>query len=455
MPTSRPTSWPRSLIIIGVVLAFLAVACGNASDDKKDAASPTSAPSTGGTGGSGAPVPGVTADEIRFSSIGTNSNNPLGTCVLDCFDSGIKAYFDYRNSEGGVDGKKLVLSKELDDELSKNQERALEVITANDTFGNFNATQLASGWANLAEAGIPTYTWAINPAQASGHEEIFGYTPVVCIDCTQRYFAEISKTAGAKKIATLGYGVSDNSKLCAEGGAASVKQYGDDVGGLEAVYTRSDLDFGLPNGIAPEVTAMKDAGVDLIFGCLDLNGMKTLAQELERQGMGDVKLVHPNTYDQTFVKENADLFEGDYVLVGFRPFEADTTSSSLDAFKEWMGKSGSPINELAMIGWINADLAYQGIKAAGENFTRQSVIDATNEMTEYTADGLIAPIDWSRQHVAPTQDDLATNGPKYDCYALVQVKDGAFQMVGDASKPWFCWPGANRDWSEPTSMDFS
>ncbi|HEY5153400.1 MAG TPA: hypothetical protein VIJ47_01615, partial [Acidimicrobiales bacterium] len=61
----------------------------------------------------------------------------------------------------------------------------------------------------------------------------------------------------------------------------------------------------------------------------------------------------------------------------------------------------------------------------------------------------------SRQHVAPTQEDPATHGPKYDCFALVQVKDGAFQMVGDSSKPWSCWPGDTRDWSEPTSMDFS
>lgn len=448
MPTTRRTTPLRTLLIIGALVAFIAVACGNASDDE-----PSATPSTGSSG-TGAAVPGVTADEIRFSSIGTNSNNPLGTCVLDCFDSGIKAYFDYRNSEGGIYGKKLVLSKELDDELSKNQERALEVITANDTFANFNAPQLANGWADLAKAGIPTYVWAINPAQASGHEEIFGHAPVACIDCTQRYVAEVSKTAGAKKVATLGYGVSDNSKLCAEGAAESVTKYGDDVGGLETVYTRSDLDFGLPNGIGPEVTAMKDAGVDIVFACLDLNGMKTLSQEMDRQGVGDVTLVHPNTYDQTFVKDNAELFEGDYVLVGFRPFEAESGSSNLDAFKEWMGKSGSPITELAMNGWIDADLAYQGIKAAGENFDRQSVIDATNEMTGYTADGLIPPIDWSRQHVAPTQDDLATHGPKYDCYALVQVKDGAFQMATDSAKPWSCWSGANRDWSEPTAMNF-
>jgi len=448
--TKQSTPWTRGLIAIAVLVALVAAACGNASNDK-----PAASTSPPGTGGSGAAVPGVTADEIKFSSIGTNSNNPLGTCVLDCFDQGVKAYFDYRNSEGGIYGKKLVLSKELDDELSKNQEKALEVITANDTFGNFNAPQLASGWADLANAGIPTYVWAINPAQASGHDQIFGNAAVQCITCTARYDAEIAKIAGAKKIATLGYGVSDNSKQCAEGAKKSIEQYSGDIGGAEVVYMRSDLDFGLPNGIAPEVSAIKSSGADLVIGCLDLNGMKTLSEEMERQGIGDTKLLHPNTYDQTFVKENASLFEGDYVLVQFRPFEAEAGSSSLDAFKEWMGKNGDTITELSMLGWINADLAYQGIKAAGENFNRQSVIDATNQITDYTADGLIAPIDWSRQHVAPTQEDSATHGPKYDCFALVQVKDGAFQMVGDSSKPWSCWPGDTRDWSEPTSMDFS
>ncbi|WP_313954588.1 hypothetical protein, partial [Frankia sp. EI5c] len=30
--------------------------------------------------------------------VGTRSNNPLGTCILDCFASGVNAYLAYRNS---------------------------------------------------------------------------------------------------------------------------------------------------------------------------------------------------------------------------------------------------------------------------------------------------------------------------------------------------------------------
>ena len=36
--------------------------------------------------------------------MGTNSNNPLGTCVLDCFSDGVEAYFAFRNSQGGIFG---------------------------------------------------------------------------------------------------------------------------------------------------------------------------------------------------------------------------------------------------------------------------------------------------------------------------------------------------------------
>jgi ABC-type branched-subunit amino acid transport system substrate-binding protein len=456
MATKQRTFGVRQALCLAVLLGLTAVvaACGNASSNNKSASTSTTAASTG-TGGASTGVPGVTANQIRFAALGTNSNNPTGTCVLECYLYGIKSYFDWRNSQGGVDGKKLVVTKVLDDALANNQARALEIVSANDTFGTFSAAELATGWGNLAKANIPTYVWAINPAEATGHDMIFGQREVVCVTCTQRIEAYAAKLAKAKKVATLGYGVSQSSKDCANGAADSIKKYSSDIGGTKVAYVNDGLSFGLPNGIAPEVSAMKSAGVDMIIGCLDLNGMKTLAQELARQGMSNVTLYHTNTYDQKFVKEAGSLFNGGYVLAEFRPFEANAGDSGLATYKQWMAKNNYPLSEIAMVGWINADEAYQGIKAAGSNFTRQSVIDATNKMTNYTAGGLVQPIDWSRQHVAPTEEDPATNGPKYDCGALVKIQDGTFHMVGDPNKPWICWPGSTRDWSDPKAMNFN
>lgn len=450
----RTRSNPRRSALALLLVAGLVVAsCGNSGDDDDNSA-PTTA--EGGTGGEVVPitdVPGVTDAEIRFAAFGTQANNPLGTCVLDCYSEGINAYFAFRNSEGGVHGRKLVLSTVLDDELANNQARALEIVSADDTFGAFSATQIPSGWATVADAGIPLYTWSIHPAEATGRESIFGYAGLICTGCTSRIPAYIGSLVDATTVATLGYGASPSSADCADGAAAAIERYSDDTG-QELGYTRNDLAFGLPNGIGPEVTAMKEAGVDFIAGCLDLNGMKTLAQELERQGMGDVPMYHPNTYDQAFVEEAGDLFEGDIVGVSFRPFEADPGDSQLADFEKWMDETGAELSELAMIGWINADLAYQGLVEAGAQFDRESVITATNEITEYTAGGLIAPIDWSRQHEAPTNEDPVTHGAAQGCTALVRVQGGAFELVADPAKPFLCWDPSDQAFTEPVETNF-
>ena len=451
--------WSRLLgSLLALTLALTAVACGNSGDDSGgDGGSDTEEPSGDGDGdGGGQPsgdVPGVTDDEIRYSVFGTRTNNPTGACVLDCFVDGIEAYFAFRNDEGGVHGRDLVLTEPIDDELSKNQEKALEIVSANDTFAAFSATQLAAGWHDITEAGMPLYVWGIHATEMTGQDAIFSNTGVICPTCTSRSIPYIGSELGASKIASMGYGVSQASKDCAASVVDSVELYGGELD-QEMGYFNDDLAFGLPNGIAPEVSAMKREGVDFVTACFDLNGMKTLAQELERQGMGDVPMIHSNTYDPTFVAEAGDLFEGDIMQVNYRPFEAEPGESGLSDFLEWMEETGNEITETAYVGWINADLAYQGLVEAGESFDRESVIAATNELTEYTADGLLNPIDWSRQHTAPTQDDPATNGYTQECWSYVKVVDGEFEMLGDPETPWFCWDGTNRDWAEPEPTNF-
>jgi ABC-type branched-subunit amino acid transport system substrate-binding protein len=453
MSSSHPL---RRLLAVLALVGLVAAGCGNSDDDDDDVAEdePTTETTEAGDKVAITDVPGVTDDEIRVAAFGTNSNNPLGTCILDCYVDGIEAYFAYRNSEGGVHGRELTLATTLDDELGKNQQRAIEIVAAEESFAAFSATQLATGWKEIAKAGMPLFGWNIHPTETAGQTAIFGNQGTICITCTRRQTAYIAELAGAKKVASLGYGISENSKKSAQTVVDTIERYGEDIGGAGIAYENFNLAFGLPNGIAPEVTAMKRAGVDLVTASIDLNGMKTLAQEMERQGMGDVPMLHANTYDAEFVKEAGDLFEGDYVGVSFRPFEAG--GESLDLFTKWMEETGSDISEPAMYGWINADTLYEGLKAAGPSFDQQKVIDALNEIEDYTAGGLIAPLDFGRQHDAPTEEDPATHGNDPDCFAFVQIKSGKFSLVEPSSKtkPFVCWPGDTRDWSEPEATDF-
>lgn len=448
---------------MALVLALALVACGNSGDDGKESSSATTAKGSDGTSapsGGGdrdkfveiSGVPGVSDKEIAYSVIGTRNGNPLGTCILDCYLAGIKAYFAYRNSEGGIYGRKLVVGETLDDELANNQVRALDVISSKKSFGNFNATLLASGWGDLDKAGIPTYTWGINAKESYNRPHIFPSMVIRCDTCLARPVPYAAKISGAKKAASLGYGVTENSKVCAQTTANSFKKYEKDTG-VSMAYLNDDIAFGLPNGIAPEVSAMKKAGVDFISTCMDLNGMKTLAQELQRQGMDKVVLYHPNTYNQKFVKDAGNLFEGDIVAVQFRPFEADVAGTGAEQFQKFMKEQGSELSELAMVGWINASLAYAGLLAAGPQFDRDKVTAATNAMTAFTAEGILEPVDWTVAHEPYTEAQRSVDKGK-ECAAFVRVKNGAFETVAPKDKPWFCWPAADTTWSEPVATNF-
>jgi len=197
---------------------------------------------------------------------------------------------------------------------------------------------------------------------------------------------------------------------------------------------------------------MKDAGANGLVACIENTGYATVLQEAQKQGLSMNALL-PNAYNSEYMSKQGGLFDGSIVQVSFRPLEANHIEIQ-DKYLEYMDKLNKTNSELAVIGWINASLAYEGLVAAGPDFSREKVIDATNEFTDFTADGWIAPVDWTKGHTAPTASTIATTGQKYQCGAFVKVVDNEFEIVGDADKPFSCWPGTTLDWSEPESMSF-
>jgi branched-chain amino acid transport system substrate-binding protein len=439
--------WRAVAVLVAAVV--LAAACGSSDDSGSDDTTSTTGKKVAVT------APGVTDTEIRFTAFGTNSNNPTGNCTLDCYADGIKAYFAYRNDQGGIHGRDLVLADEVDDELGKNQQVALDLVSKDDFFGLFSYALFSTGWPEIGKTDIPMWVYNLDPASTAGKANIFSDVGQICSGCTWFAYPYLVGQAKAKKIAALSYGISDASRGCSTIIKNSIEKYGSEVGNPEVVYVNGDFVFGMPNGVGPEVTAMKDAGVDLVLTCMDAKGDQTLKQEMVRQGIGSVPMVHPAMYNQDFVTQAGDLFNGDYLLLthSFRPFEA-TPNAALTAFKTWMEKTGAELSEAAMYGWINAGSAYEGLKAAGPSFDRKKVVDALNKIEDYTAGGIIAPLDIGRQNMPPTQEDPATHGPDPQCWVMLKVVEQKFEVVGDKSKPFTCWPGTTRDWADPTLRDF-
>ncbi len=446
----------RNRLAAGIVVSSLVVAaCGNSGEEAKPTSAPTGAPTAPGETTTTAdlstnnPVDetGVSDTEIKFTSIATIQNNVLGTDIGNAFNDGIDAYFEYRNSEGGIWGRDLVLAKKRDDQLGLNQQEAQAMVAEDDSFGAFVATLQFTGADDLNDAGVPTFGWNIHP-QFAGRNSLYGHLGALCFGCVGKATPHLARTIGATKVGVLGYGV-ENSAKCVDGLVASFEQYGADAG-AEVVFSDNTLAFGLSGGVAPQVSTMKEAGVDMVAACMDLNGMKTLAEELDKQGMGDVVMTHPNTYSQTFVAENAALFEGDIVVPQFVPFEYAASGDLRDAFFQYTDDDRS---ELTMIGWIAADIAYSGLRSAGPDFDRAKVIAALNATTDYSAGGLVVPIDWTKQHNDPTGDESVRSS--HECFSPVRVADGKFvpyEATSDA--PFLCFDRESAGLDEPVATSF-
>ena len=372
----------------------------------------------------------MTDTEIHVGGVLTDTMNPTGVSYGPAFD-GVEAYFDYINkTEGGVYGRKLVLDSKRDDQLGKNREQAQALISEDDVFAALPlATSLFTGAQLYADDGIPAFGWQINAEWGSenntpGPPNMFGAAGSFnCFTCAQVSISTWLPTkVKAKNVGILAYNVPQSTD-CALGTKNSFEKYKT----AKVAFDDESLAFGNPD-FSAQVAQMVDANVDYIIACIDFNGIINLRKEMLRQGL-EASMVLPNAYEQKTIKENQEFLDGLYVQTLFAPLETTPQPEGVKLFQKWMKSTGGRVTENAIVGWINADLFVAGLKAAGPDFTRQKVVDAINQMTDFTAHGFVPPVNWTTAH----ENDQ-------DCMALVKIVDGKFKPVfGKKGKPFICF----------------
>jgi len=434
------------------MLAGLVVAsCGNSGDDSsanENTPGSTQAPgATTTTADLSVKHPidetGVTDNEIRVSVIASVSN-PIGGNYGAIAD-GINAYFDMMNKDGGIYGRQLKVVKVRDDNAGNNLQQAQATVAQDNVFATFVAALLFTGADVLAQENIPTFGWNIN-AEWAGPTNFFPNEGALCLGCSGPGLPWLAKEVGAKKAAVLAYNV-PQSASCLDGDIKSFKKFAS--AGTKIVFQDKSLQFGQAD-LSAQVAQMKKLGVGFVMTCMDQNGVFTLAKEMKKQNLDAVQSL-PQGYDQAFISANKAYFEGDYVAPRFLAFEQRPQPPEMKKYFEWIGKANKKPVELSMHGWIAANQFVTGLKLAGPDFTREKVIQALNGLTDFTANGLVAPIDWTKQHEDPAKNPQA--GGKLDCSNTVIVKDGKFTPVfAQGDKPWVCFSSADTHPGDETPI---
>ena len=380
-------------------LALLAAACGNSTGTKTASTSTTTAP-TGHRSGSYPAVnaPGVSATEIQVGGVASVSNNPLGSSYGDSF-KGVQAYFNMVNAQGGIYGRKLVLSQKLDDQVGQNQAQVQQLLQDNVFAVVPVSVLLFSGAQTLVDQNIPTFGWAINGewqgTTAEPRLNMFGESgSYLGISDPSPVLPWLAQQKKAHKLGLLAYSVAQSSD-CADGVKNSFNKYGA-AADAKVVFDDQSLSFGTAD-LSVQVSKMKQAGVDMVATCMDTTGVVTLAKEMRKQQLNAIQYL-PDGYDQAFLNSYGSLFEGSVVRTDFTQFELTPQPAGLANYLKWIKTQPGTPNEQSMNGWLNADLLYNGLKAAGPNFSRQSLIDAINKMTKYQANGLLNGVNWTVAH---------------------------------------------------------
>ena len=388
------------------VAALLVSACGNAKPQV----------STSGNAN------GVTSDSITVGNVASLSG-PI-PADFSSVSTGVEAYFDMVNAEGGVNGRKILFPKsdQLDDQTDGSIDaNAVRILVQQDhVFALVGvATPVFAGANFLVSQDVPAFGYAISPDWTAG-DNLFGAEgSYIDFASPGPEPAFLAQQVGARKVGLLAYSVTESQQGCA--GFATVMQRH----GITIAY--EDLSIPAPAiDLTADVVRMKEAGVQMVVSCLDVSGNVLLSQTMQQQSMDHVTQYWLNGYDETTLQQYKSAMEGVYFLIPHTPFQLPPSQlpryPGMQQYLAQMARyfPGQTPSEESLTGWINADLFVTALRMIGRDVTRSRLIAAVNSLKAYTADGLVTPIDWGAEHDA--------NGP-YDCNVFVQVRNGAFVPV--------------------------
>jgi len=396
-------------------VTIVAGACGNAKTTVSNAGN----------------VEGVTSSKIVVGGV-ASLTGPIPADFAPIFD-GVRAYLTMVNSEGGVDGRKIEFLYPLDDgsNASQDTDQVRTLVEQDHVFAVVGVgTPSFAGASYLASNNVPTFGYAVS-TDWSGGPSLFGaegsYIAFTRPGPEPAYLAE---QVHAKAVGILAYNVSGSQQGC-EGVSYEMQRFH-----VHVAY--QDLSIQAPPvDLTTDVNRMRALGVDLVASCMDLSGNVLLSRTMHQDGMESVAQYWLSGYDEAAIAKFSALMQGVYFLIGHVPFESARLSPGrypgLDLYLKELAKyyPNELPGEASLAGWVDADMFVTGLRLVGRDLTRTKLINALNSLTGFTADGIVAPIDWRYEH--------RSVGP-VDCNVYVRATGGRFvPLFGSARTVFTCF----------------
>jgi ABC-type branched-subunit amino acid transport system substrate-binding protein len=355
---------------------------------------------------------GITSNSVTVGNVSIISGPVPG--LFEGAPIGVKAYFDYINSTGGVDGRKLMVDSK-DDAFSGSQNQTETGQAIASDFALVGSFSLFDGYgcsALASDTAVPDVSVTLDPGTNALPND-FSAQPLAvgaALGPFQYYKKHYPKDT------TIGAIVSDVASAEDQwNGIAAAAQhagykigYVDDVNPLQSDFTTDVINMRSKGVTAVDLTALdwQDAA---IF-------MQNAATQNWHPGL--IFSAGPVYADQFIahaggpsVADGVQIGQGQALYLGEDQSSVPADKTFLTYVKK-VNSSWTP-DLYTLYGWASAQLFVQALKAAGPHPTREAVITQLKKITSFNASGLLAPT------------DPAAKTPS-SCYLMAQIKNGKY-----------------------------
>lgn len=363
-------------------------------------------------------VPGVTADTIEIAVISDKAGQvKVPTASIE---ESMQAFTDWCNGFGGINGRKLELTK-IDSKLFSHLEATKEACNAG-VFaivgsGSVTDNQGAQAMVDCGLIEVPGYTATAAKGLSDNMVQPLP-NPSNFYPIGGALWVKQQHPEAVKKSAILYSGI-ETAKVQAERIKLAYEAQGYDF-----VY---DKETGVvQESYATEASEMKAKGVEWVTMVSATSETAKLLRDMKTQGFEpEVIDLGQQYYDPDLLKEPG--AEGAIVQLNTVPFEEVDDSPALQAYMEAYDKVGAKVDPTSLgVQSFSAGLLFAtAAKSVGNDITRDSVLAALKDIHTWDGGGL--------HFLADPGANKSSN-----CFMYMEVVDGKFERL---------WP------EEPTTFD--
>jgi ABC-type branched-subunit amino acid transport system substrate-binding protein len=386
------------------------------------ACSSTNTASTTAAGKTVAPVPpsafqdhtGVTATTVTIGSVTTQLAGLFTGAVV-----GTEAYAAYVNSQGGVDGRRIVVSSADDRFTGALNKQETDNVVQQD-FASVGGLSLEDSFGEsviAANPGFPDVTASLDPATQklpnnfSPAPAAQGWPTGPLLYFKQKFPAEILHTGTI--IANL---------------PSTESAWANEKRAMGHLGYKILLDPALPptqTDFSEQVVAMKNAGVQILFLEQEpQNYASAIFRDLGQQDFHPVVVLGAPSYNPQLIGNSggAHAVDGAYLEQAASLYLGEDAGQipAITTLNTWVQKvsPGFTPDFFTLAGWLCGELFVDALRNAGTDPSRGSLLQALRRITAFDS-GTLIPV-----------SDPAGKVP-ITCYLLGQVTGGVFQRLDD------------------------